>query len=161
LNRRDFISKTLIAIGTLSVFDACTADRKVQKPRLSDVGVLLIKDLTADAAGDLHARNVVTALAEASPRRLYQVLVSINNTAFERFGRNYNEIGAEDRHSIVSDIYKENGAARQLCSSMVQVYYNYPYRWKIIGYKPARHQEYGIEDPEFDTYFSQPLIMEV
>jgi len=148
-------------MGAFYTLDACSPAEEKPATKLSEIGVLLIKDLTADEEGDLQARNVVSAMAESYPRRLYQVLVAVNTMAAERFERGFVELGREERHSIISDIYEQNGALKQFCAAMIKVHYNYPYRWRIIGYKPVEHRYRGVEDPEFDFYDSLPTLLEV
>lgn len=147
-------------MGALYTLDACAPADTKPATRLSEIAVLLIKDLTADENGDLHARNVVSAMAEAYPRRLYQVLVAVNTMAHDHFERGFVELAREERHSIISDIYAENGAMKQFCVAMIKVHYNYPYRWRIIGFMPVEHKDRGIEDPDFDFYDSHPSLME-
>jgi hypothetical protein len=150
-----------VAGGVLGAMSACSPTEQIYKTTLSELGVVLIKDLTANKDGDLQARNVISAMAEAYPRRLYQVLVLINDTAIKRFAHGFAELEQEKRRAIITDIYKENGALKQFCQAMVKVHFNYPYRWRIIGYQPVEHRNRGLEDPEFDHYDSIPALMEV
>jgi hypothetical protein len=151
----------LAAAGALCAGGACVPSTEKHEIKLSELGVVLLKDLTADKDGDLQARNVVSAMAEVFPRRLYQVLVAINTAAMKRFACGFAELAQERRRVIITDVYKENGALKQFCQAMVKVHFNYPYRWRIIGYQPVEHRSRGLEDPEFDHYDSIPALMEV
>jgi len=161
INRRDFLIKSVLSVGVLSLGAGCSQRAATQRTTLSQIGVLLIKDLTADKDGGLRARNVVSAMAEAYPRRLYQALLSFEAIAHERKGKSYVELDAAERHEIISGIYTEGEPLKRFCIALIKTHYNVPYRWKVIGYKPVAHKEYGIADPEFDSYNIRPSVMEV
>ena len=161
VDRRDFVFKTLFVAGAACLGAGCGSTQTQGPSTLSSIGVRLVKDLAADPGGDLQARNVVSALAEAYPRRLYQVLLAVEELAHERHGRGFADLDESSRHRIIADIYAGEGAIKQFCALAVGTYYNYPYRWKIVGYRPVPHEEYSIEDPEFDTYYLPPPLMEV
>ena len=161
LDRRDFLYKTLFVTGAACLGAGCGAPPEQSASTLSHIGIRLVKDLAAEPGGDLQARNVVSAMAEAYPRRLYQVFLAVEEMAREKHGRGFADLDESSRHGIIKEIYAKGGPLKQFCALTVGTYYNYPYRWKIVGYRPVAHEEYSIEDPEFDTYYLPPPLMEV
>jgi len=164
-DRRTFIRKFMLLIFGLAGMTLpqtwCRNDNQFKlHTHLSTIGLILIKDLTADYSAEAKIRDFVMLISRKYPIEFYNLIITVNTISQQFYKKHYSLLEKKQRNNIIGRIYTAREGMKYFCAMLIKEYYDELYKWKIFGYRIAHHQ-LGFFDPEFDDYFKPAKLMKV